>query len=278
MPETILPPAAGIPPEDDGFEDLLRKIHAERNLDFRDYKAVSLRRRINKQLFANGLDSYWEYIGFLDSHPDEYPRLLDTVLINVSEFFRDPEAWEVIGSRVLPDIIRRKAPGETIRVWSAGCSTGEEPYTLGILLAEMLGEAIDSFEVKIYATDADEAALATARKGVYGTQRLKNLSDGLLGKYFSREGDCYKISHSIRRMVAFGAQNLVSDPPISRLDLLVCRNVQIYFNSELQTRLLSTFSFALNPGGYAFFGKSESLQFGSRMLKVVDPQWRVFQK
>ena len=278
MSDATPPQDAGRPSVDDGFEDLLQKIYADRNLDFRNYKAVSLRRRIQKLLYANRLSSYREYIEFLDAHPDEYSRLLDTVLINVSEFFRDPEAWKIIESQALPDIIDRKERGDLIRVWSSGCSTGEEPYTIGILLAEVLGDTIDDFDIKIYATDIDEAALTDARKGVYGAQKLENVPRELLGKYFSREGDCYKIGHQVRRMVAFGSQNLVSDPPISRLDLLVCRNVQIYFNSELQNRLLTTFSFALNPGGYAFFGKSESLQFGSRVLKVVNPQWRIFKK
>ncbi len=278
MPENKQPPAADEDKTDEELDRLLQKLHAERGFDFRDYKKLSLRRRFQKRLDELKIGTYPEYERYLDTHQDEYPKLFETLLINVTEFFRDPEAWKIIEEKVLPEIIARKKKGDAIRFWSAGCASGEEPYTIGILLFEALGNAINDFDVKIYATDIDENALAEARKGYYRPEKLKNVSPERLKKYFSKEDDSYKIDRSIRQLVAFGRQDLATDAPISRLDLLVCRNVLIYFNVQLQNKLLYRFNFALSQGGYTFFGKSESTLTGSRLFGTVSPKWRIFKK
>ena len=278
MPENKQPPAAQEDKTDEELDRLLQKLYDERGFDFRDYKKVSLRRRIQKRLDDLKISTYPEYERYLDAHQDEYGKLFETLLINVTEFFRDPEAWKIVEEKVLPDIIARKKKGDTIRVWSAGCATGEEPYSVGILLAEALGGAIRDYDIKIYATDIDEDALAEARRGVFRPEKLKNVSPERLEKYFSKEDNTYKIDRSIRQMVAFGRQDLTTDAPISHLDLLLCRNVLIYFNVQLQNKLLYRFNFALNQGGYAFFGKSESTLMGSRLFSVVDQKWRIFKK
>ena len=257
---------------------LLNKIFIERGLNFNDYKKASLKRRIKKRLDANNLSSYLEYIQFIDVHPDEYEHLFDTLFINVTEFFRDPEAWDKLDQEVLRDILAGKKVGDPIRAWCASCSSGEEPYSLAMLLAERLGEAFDDHEITIYATDIDEGALAEARKGRYSPDKLKNVAPEFVDKYFTRDNDVYKINRKIRQMVIFGKQNLVTDPPISHLDLIVCRNVLIYFNSDLQQKVLLKFNFSLNENGYIFFGKSESILLGSKLFRIVDKNWRIFQK
>jgi two-component system CheB/CheR fusion protein len=263
---------------DEELDHLLDKLFSERGFDFRDYKKVSLRRRVQKRLDDLKISTYPEYERYLDAHQDEYTKLFETMLINVTEFFRDPDAWEIVREKVLPEIIARKKKGDTIRVWSAGCASGEEPYSVGILLAEALGGALRDYDVKIYATDIDEIALTEARRGVYRPEKLKNVSPEQLKKYFSKQDNTYKIDRSIRQTVAFGRQDLTTDAPISHLDLLICRNVLIYFNVTLQNKLLYRFNFALNDGGYAFFGKSESTLMGSRLFSVVSQKWRIFKK
>ncbi len=184
MPENKQPPAAEEDKTDEELDRLLQKLYDERGFDFRDYKKVSLRRRIQKRLDDLKISTYPEYERYLDTHQDEYGKLFETMLINVSEFFRDPEAWKIVEEKVLPDIIARKKKGDTIRVWSAGCASGEEPYSVGILLAEALGGAIRDYDVKIYATDIDENALAEARRGVYRPEKLKNVSPEQPGEIF----------------------------------------------------------------------------------------------
>ncbi len=264
--------------EDRELEALLQKIFEERGMDFREYKRTSLRRSIQKRLDANNLGSYADYMKFLDSNPNEYAKLFDTLLINVTEFFRDPEAFEVLRKKIIPAIISKKKKGDSIRIWSAGCASGEEPYSLGILLAEKLGEAMNDYEIRIYATDIDENAIAEARRGIYSESKLKNVRHEYLDKYFSRENDDYRVNKTIRHIVFFGRQNLTSDAPISHLDLIVCRNVLIYFNLELQNKILMRFHYALNRDGYLFLGKSESMLIGSRLFNHVDKKWRLFQK
>jgi two-component system CheB/CheR fusion protein len=278
MPETVPPPEGNQDQADQELARLLQKIYDERGFDFRDYKKESLKRRIRKRLDANHLSTYQEYMEFLDASQDEYSKLFDTMLINVTEFFRDPDAWKILESEVIPGIIAGKKNGESIRVWTAGCASGEEPYSVGILLAEALGDALSNFDVRIYATDIDENALAEARRGAYSPEKLKNVSPERLEKYFTKDGGAFKIDRHIRQMVAFGRQDLTSDAPISHLDLLICRNVLIYFNAKLQNKLLYRFDFAVNRGGYVFFGKSESTALGSRFFKAISQKWRIFQK
>jgi two-component system CheB/CheR fusion protein len=260
------------------LEVLLQKIFEERGMDFREYKRASLKRRIQKRLEANNLTSYAEYMKLLDSSPEEYAKLFDTLLINVTEFFRDPEAFEVLEKEVIPQIISRKKKGDSIRIWSAGCASGEEPYSIGILLAEKLGESIYDYEIRIYATDIDENALIEARSGIYDENKLKNIKKEYLDKYFTRENGRYRISKTIRQMVIFGRQDLTKDAPISHLDLIVCRNVLIYFNHNLQNKLMMKFHYALDRDGDIFFGKSESMLVGSKLFKPVAKKCRIFKK
>jgi two-component system, chemotaxis family, CheB/CheR fusion protein len=257
---------------------LLQEVFEERGYDFRDYKKASIARRINKRLYENHLQTYDEYLEFLNKHPEEYAKLFDTLLINVTEFFRDPEAWEVLEKEVLPKIISRKNKGESIRFWSAGCASGEEAYSIAMMLLDRLGDAVGDYEVRIYGTDIDESALNEARKGTYQAGMMKNVSEEQREKYFTSEDGAYKVKRNVRQMIAFGRQDLITDAPISHLDLIICRNVLIYFNLELQSRIIIKFHYALNRNGFIFFGKSESMLTGSKLFLPVNKKWRIFEK
>lgn len=260
------------------LDALLQRIFEDRGYDFRDYKRASIARRISKRLCANHLKTYEEYMEFLGKHPEEYARLFDTLLINVTEFFRDSEAWQVLNDEVIPEILASKQEGDSIRAWSAGCASGEEAYSIAMLLSSRLGDAVEDYEIRTYATDIDESAINEARNGAYTADRMKNVSEEQIGKYFSEDGDTYKIKRSIRSMVAFGRQDLITDAPIPHLDLLVCRNVLIYFKLELQRRITFKFHNALNKNGYLFFGKSEYMLTGSKLFFPVNKRWCIFEK
>jgi two-component system, chemotaxis family, CheB/CheR fusion protein len=178
----------------------------------------------------------------------------------------------------MPRLLESKRKGDSIRVWSAGCASGEEVYSIPIMLLDQLGDSIADYEVRIYGTDIDESALNEARKGVFTAHQMKNLRKEQIEKHFIREDDSYKIKRNVRQLVAFGRLDPITDAPISHLDLIICRNVLIYFKLDLQNRIISKFHYALDKNGYAFFGKSESMPTGSRMFLPVNKTWRIFQK
>ncbi len=256
---------------------LMEKLHRERAIDFRGYKPSSLERRVTRRLEATGCEDIEAYTKFLSRRPDEYAKLIDSILINVTQFFRDQEAWDVVRDIVLPQILAQKQPGNQIRMWSAGCATGEEAYSLAILLSELLGSRIADYDVRIYATDIDDQALNVARRGEYSDDAVKALPPEWLEKYFTKNGQ-WVVKRELRRMLIFGVHNLVTDAPISHVDLLACRNVLIYMSVELQTRILGKFQYGLEPRGFMFLGKAESLLAASRIFSPVNERWRIFRK
>jgi two-component system CheB/CheR fusion protein len=268
----------GAPAPDPAFERLLEKLSAEYNFDFRQYKAASLSRRVRKRMQQVRVDSFDAYIAYLERHPDEHVALFNTILINVTGFFRDPEAWKAIGSEILPRLVADAAESRALRVWSAGCSSGEEAYSAAILIAEHLGDRSREFNVKIYATDVDEEALHTARLGLYRLDDVKELPASLLEKYFNREGQTYRFRRDLRRWCIFGRHNVAQDPPLSHIDLLICRNVLIYFTSALQERILARFHYAVREGGFLFLGRSESLLARSLWFAPHQAKWRIFER
>jgi two-component system CheB/CheR fusion protein len=257
---------------------LLDYLRAARGFDFHGYKSTSLARRIQKRMAALGIESYGAYQDYLEVHQDEFPILFNTILINVTACFRDPEAWEVIRTAVVPQILADKAHGEPIRAWSAGCASGEEAYTIAIVLAEVMG--LDEFRdrVKIYATDADEDALTAARHATYTARQVQGVPADLLEKYFERIDGAFVFRKDLRRQVIFGRHDLINDAPISRIDLLVCRNTLMYFNAETQARILMRFHFALNSGGFLFLGRAETLMTHGQTFAPVDLKRRISRK
>jgi two-component system, chemotaxis family, CheB/CheR fusion protein len=260
------------------FEALLDYLRRSRGFDFTGYKRSSLARRIDKRMQTVGVQGYPNYIDFLEVHPEEFGRLFDTILINVTAFFRDPTAWEALGQEVLPRLAAGKRDDEPIRVWSAGCASGEEAYSLAMSLAEALGVEAARERVKIYATDVDEEALATARHAAYDERQIEAVPEALRARYFEPLGGRFVFHKELRRSVIFGRHDLIQDAPISRVDLLVCRNTLMYFNTDTQARILDRFHFALNERGFLFLGKAETLLTYNNTFAAVDLKRRLFVK
>ncbi|GIH03552.1 chemotaxis protein CheR [Rhizocola hellebori] len=265
-------------PIDPHFEALLEYLKEARGFDFTGYKRTSLMRRVSQRMATVGVTGYPQYVEYLEVQPDEFTALFNTILINVTGFFRDAEAWDYLQKEILTPLIEQKPTTAPIRVWSAGCASGEEAYTLAIVLAEMLG--LDEFRrrVKIYATDVDDEALAQARQGAYSERAVRSLPQEILDKYFEVQANHYVFHKDMRRSVIFGRNDLVQDAPISRVDLLVCRNTLMYFNSETQSRILTRFHFAVAEGGVLFLGRAEMLLSHTNLFLPVDLKRRVFRR
>jgi len=263
---------------DADFRRLLDKLNVEHHFDFRDYKEASLRRRIRLRMSHVHVPTIAEYIKFLDQNPSEYRSLIDTILINITRFFRDPDAWQTLRQSVFPRLVEHARATGTLRVWSAGCSSGEEPYTIAMLLADTLGADGGELDIKIYGTDIDEDALLTARGGLYRLEALKDVPGEYLDRYFVAEGQMYRFRREHRKWCIFGRHDLTQDPPLSHVDLLVCRNVLIYFDAELQDRVIPRFYYAVRERGYLFLGRSEAMLARSPRFVPVDFRWRIFQR
>ncbi len=266
-------------PPDPQFEALLDFLRFSRGFDFTGYKRSSLMRRVLKRRYALSLANFGDYLDYLQVHPDEFEQLFNTILINVTSFFRDKAAWDYLQAEILPRIMLNKDSNEPIRVWSGGCASGEEAYTLAMVVADFLGTEAFHKRVKIYATDMDSDALVQARAATYNAEDIKDVPEDIRGKYFthSNNGD-YIFNSDLRRSVIFGQHDLVQDAPISRLDLLVCRNTLMYFNAETQGRILARFHFALNEGGILFLGKAEMLLTHANLFSALDVRYRFFSK
>jgi two-component system, chemotaxis family, CheB/CheR fusion protein len=255
---------------------LLEFIHEARGFDFAGYKRTSLRRRLKKRMGEVEVEGTNDYQDYLETNPDEFSALFDTVLINVTDFFRDSAAWSYLGEEVVGPLVRDGS--DPVRVWCAGCATGEEAYTIAIVLAEAMGERAFRERVKIYATDADESALAHARHATYSSRAVKGVPADLLERYFEAGAQDYTFRADLRRSVIFGRNDLLQDAPISRVDLLLCRNTLMYFTAEAQSRILRRLNFALTERGFLFLGRSEILVAHNDLFRAHNLKWRVFQK
>ncbi|AEV83621.1 chemotaxis protein CheR [Actinoplanes sp. SE50] len=263
---------------DSEFEALLTYLKESRGFDFTGYKRSSLSRRVHRRMSTIPVTGYGDYLDYLQVHPDEFTALFNTILINVTAFFRDAEAWDFLRSDVLLPMLAAKPEGSPIRIWSAGCASGQEACTLAMLLGEILGPEQFHERVKIYATDVDEEQLNEARHASYSARDVESVPPGLLERYFEVIGNRYVFRKDMRRSVIFGRNDLVQDAPISRVDLLTCRNTLMYFNAETQARILNRFHFALAEGGALFLGKAEMLLSHSSLFLPIDLKRRIFRK
>ena len=261
-----------------GLESLLQALAEERGLDLRGYKRTTLARRIARRMTQVKLDDYQRYLEFIRKRPEEINQLLNTILINVTRFFRDPPAWDILRQQVLPRLTSHRGKPDSFRVWCAGCATGEEAYSVAILLAEHFGNELREHDVKIYATDQDEAALTTARHAEYPAEKVASIPASWRQKYFRGDDNTVRVERAIRKMVIFGHSNLVEDAPISHVRLLVCRNVLIYFDTAAQQQILKRLEYALDPGGVLFLGSTESQLRRNNTFAPLNAKWRIFQR
>ncbi|MEM7769083.1 MAG: CheR family methyltransferase [Cyanobacteria bacterium P01_A01_bin.37] len=259
------------------FETLLDYLKKSRGFDFTGYKRPSLMRRVRKQMMSHEIDDFNTYLDYLQVHPEEFLPLFNTILINTTMFRRDALSWDYLQTDVLPELIARKPDNEPIRIWSAGCSSGEEAYTIAMIVVEEVGLEVFRDRVKIYATDVDDDALNVARQATYPAKAMESLPAGWRDKYFEPvNGGAFACCPDLRRRVIFGRHDLVQDAPISRLDLLVCRNTLMYFNAETQSQILDRFHFALNDNGMLFLGEAEMLITHTNLFIPFNLHHRLF--
>jgi two-component system CheB/CheR fusion protein len=263
---------------DDAFEALLRYLRDSRGFDFTGYKRTSLMRRVRHRMDQAGYQTFEQYLDVLQTSSDEFDALFNTILINVTTFFRDPEAWEFVRTDAIPAILAARGPNDPIRVWSAGCASGQEAYSLAMLLAEALGPESFRQRVKIYATDVDDDALTQARAATYEAKAVESVPPDLLEQYFDRTNGHYVFHKDLRRAVIFGRNDLVKDAPISRVDLLACRNTLMYMNGETQRNVLGRLHFALAPRGMLFLGHAEMMLSHADRFTPLNLDSRIFRK
>jgi two-component system, chemotaxis family, CheB/CheR fusion protein len=264
------------PPATDGFEELIEFIRRDRGFDFTGYKRSSLMRRTIKRMRDVGIDSFPAYLEHLRTQPEEFVALFNTILINVTSFFRDGETWDYLAEHVVPQLLERRGEEHPVRVWSAGCATGQEAFSIGMLFAQAVGDDELARRVKIDATDIDEEALAVARHAAFAGKAMESVPGPLVDRFFERSGQRYTVARPLRRAVIFGRHNLAVDAPISRVDLMLCRNTMMYFSAPLQGVILDRIHYAMDPEGFLCLGKSEVMLTRSGHFEPVELKRRVF--
>lgn len=257
------------------YKRLLKGVYEHTKVDFSGYKDTTIWRRIQRRMATTGCDELDAYLEYSKDNPIEYDMLCKDILISVTGFFRDKAAFNSLKFR-LREICERKSRGDEIRIWVAGCATGEEAYSIAILLLDLLGERRLDFRVQIFATDIDQEALGLARRGFYSHAALEDAPVHYLNNYFAPNGDQLEICQEAREMVVFARQDVVLDPPFLRLDLVSCRNLLIYFTQELQAKVLSVMRYALVDSGYLFLGRSENVSQAGNLFRDVDARNRIF--
>ena len=246
------------------------------NINYTYYKQTTILRRIERRIVVTHNRNLREYVNYLTNNPEEAKILAKEVLIGVTSFFRDTDYFDVLKTKVITELLQSAAPSDQIRVWVAGCSTGEEAYSIAILFAEAMDELGISRQIKIFATDLDADAIATASRGVYGDNIIEDVSVPRLSRYFTRKGNHYVINHEIRKMIVFAQHNVFQDPPFGKLDLISCRNLLIYFQGILQRKLFAIFHMALKDKGYLFLGRSESVIDYDDVFRVLCANEKIF--
>ena len=263
---------------DDPLRDILIYVSAHTNIDFRNYKPSTILRRISRRMAVTHVGNLRDYLDYLQTHPDEVQELVKAFLIKVTGFFRDPEAFEFLGRSVLTELIdRSKTNGRILRIWSAGCATGEEAYSMALLVADLLGPDFPEWSIKIFATDLAPDAIAFARRGLYPENVLNDLPDDYRQRFFERVDHGYRISKMLRETVIFGQQDISRGVPFPRIDLVVCRNLLIYLKPELQQTVLDLFAYSLHQSkGYLFLGKAETARPTKATFELVNKKWKIY--
>lgn len=259
-----------------GINYILMQLRNITGHDFTLYKRSTIGRRIERRMLQHAIEDHAIYANFLKDNPKEMRALFRELLINVTSFFRDPEAFALLKTNILPQLCAGKTADSLFRAWVAGCSTGEEAYSIAILLRELMDETHQEFKVQFYATDLDDEAIGTARIGVYPANIAQDVTPERLRRFFVKEDTGYRIKKEIREMVVFAVQNVIKDPPFTRLDLLSCRNLMIYLSPELQERLIPAFHYALKPDGVLFLSPSESIGNHTELFSAINRKWKFY--
>ncbi len=261
----------------DALRELLTLLRVRTGHDFSNYKRATLLRRIERRMTLRSVPTLAQYARLMRHSPDEGVLLMRELLISVTNFFRDPIAWTALEQSIIPRLFLNKSSADQVRAWVAGCATGEEAYSIAMLLAEYAAISLDRPAVQVFATDLDERAIATARDGLYTEADVADISEERLARFFHRSRDGYRITRELREMVLFAHHNLLKDPPFSHLDLISCRNLLIYLNRSIQERVVETFHFALRPGGFLFLGTSESPDGANDLFLRLDGAAHVYE-
>jgi len=259
-----------------GFNRILMQLRSSTGHDFSLYKISTISRRIERRMAQLNIQDIEIYTRYLRENPAEIHILFKELLINVTNFFRDTDAFTLLEKDILPQLCKGKPDGYLFRVWVAGCATGEEAYSIAILLREFLAESKQEFKIQIYSTDLDDDAITSARSGLYPLAIAQDVSPERLRKFFIKEENGYRIKKEIREMVVFAVQNVIKDPPFTKLDLLSCRNLMIYMEAELQNRLIPTFHYALKPDGVLFLSPSESVGNHTDLFSMINRKWKFY--
>jgi two-component system CheB/CheR fusion protein len=267
------------PDQDRDLQLLLAEVQDQNGIDFKRYKPATIQRRLHRRLLATGVPSLKEYRRYLQEHPEEHQRLISSFLIKVTEFMRNPELFDLLARQLIPELAARaRKEGRELRLWSAGCATGEEAYSLAIQVCETLGGKLDEVGVRIFATDLDAAAIAFARQGIYPASAVEDLSPATLEKYFNEAQGSYQVKKRVRSLTVFGEHDLGQRAPFPRIDLVMSRNVLIYFTPELQRHTLQLFAFSLQEGGYLVLGKAETTSPAGSLFAPYHPGLKVFRR
>ncbi len=263
---------------EDVLHDILDHVSRQATIDFRPYKTSTILRRIGRRMTVTHTPTIHDYAEYLRTYPEEIGELVKAFLINVTQFFRDPDAFAYLRNDILPKLIAKARERDRIlRFWTAGCATGEEPYSLAMLITDMLGPELPEWSVRIFATDLDDAAINFARRGIYSENLLQGMPYEFRDRFFERVDQGYRIAKTLRQMVIFGQQDLSRNAPFPRIDLVLCRNVLIYFTPGLQDYVLNQFAFSLSPNGYLFLGKAETVRPVQSYYELVNKHWKVYQ-
>jgi len=270
---------AGVWSKED-YVHVMQMLLSQTGHDFSQYKLGTIRRRIERRMAVHEMDSLHAYAAHLRQTPGEVKNLYFDLPIGVTAFFRDPEAFQVLERDVLPRLLAEKDPSSVVRIWVMGCSTGEEPYSIGMLVTEAMDQLQQPCKVQIFATDLNARAIAVARTGIYPASIAQEISPRRLSRFFTAEmaGGPYRVRKCLRDMMVFSEHDVIRDPPFSRLDLIVCRNLLIYFDGDLQKRLIPLFHYALKPGGTLFLGTSESVGENGELFSVLDRRAKLFRR
>jgi len=259
-----------------GINLILQQLRSHTGHDFSLYKKSTITRRIQRRMTQNGIDDTETYALYLKEHPFEISILFKELLINVTNFFRDPEAFSMLKETILPPLLADKPEDYVFRIWVAGCATGEEAYSIAIVLRELMNENEHDFKVQLYSTDLADDTITVARAGLYPPNIGMDVSSERLRRFFIKENGGYRVKKEIREMIVFAAQNIIKDPPFTKLDLLSCRNLMIYLEPELQNRLIPAFHYALKPGGVLFLSPSEGVGNHTELFTPINRKWKFY--